>query len=335
MSRLHLSNTSTATTCDDFELQRLVVLNEETEDSPIFHQPKLKTCQFKWMAEIDPTALAAYRYVGVLLPAIPVVLYKQEPVIPKGKCMVLILRCFTGTMSLMLSFYAFRHMSLADASVIIFSVPVFTAIFARMFLKEPCGIFTVFSIVLTVIGVIFIARPSFLFGSMINSLGNSRGELEIWGIVAAFSATLFGASIYVLLRALKGVHFSVLMSNFGAFALVQCLLISWWVGGLCMPPCGFDRLLIVALAVFSFSGQILLTLALQMEQAGPVSIARSADIVFAFIWQVLFFEEVPNRYSVTGAVLVLTSVILTGMRKWAIALPETSSLKHKLKIFTK
>jgi hypothetical protein len=42
----------------------------------------------------------------------------------------------------------------------------------------------------------------------------------------------------------------------------------------------------VLLAVFSFAGQILLTMALQREQAGPVAIARSADVVFAFIWQV-------------------------------------------------
>jgi hypothetical protein len=28
-------------------------------------------------------------------------------------------------------------------------------------------------------------------------------------------------------------------------------------------------------------------MALQHEQAGPVAIARSADVVFAFIWQVV------------------------------------------------
>lgn len=90
------------------------------------------------------------------------------------------------------------------------------------------------------------------------------------------------------------------------------------------------RLLVVALALFSFGGQILLTLALQMEQAGPVAIARSADIVFAFFWQVLFFNEIPNKYSVGGAILVTSSVLLTGLRKWAVSLPETSSVKKSL-----
>ena len=67
-----------------------------------------------------------------------------------------------------------------------------------------------------------------------------------------------------------------------------------------------------------------------MEQAGPVAIARTADIVFAFFWQVLFFNEIPNRYSIGGALLVTSSVLLTGLRKWAISLPESSSAKKSL-----
>lgn len=248
---------------------------------------------------------------------------------------MLLLRSFTGTAALMLSFYAFRHMPLADASVIVFSVPVFTAIFARMFLKEPCGLFNVFSVVLTLIGVVLITRPPLLFSETINSLGESTERTEIWGAVAAFSATLFGANAYVLLRALKGIHFSIIMTNFGSFALIQCLLVTWFIGALCLPQCGTDRYLIVALALFSFGGQILLTIALQIEQAGPVAIARSSDIVFAFIWQVLFFNEIPNRFSVGGAILVMSSVLLTGLRKWVLALPENTSLRHKLGILAK
>lgn len=285
----------------------------------------------KWRTDIDPMALAAYRYVGVLLPAIPIVIYREEELFPRGKRIMLLLRSFTGTVSLMLSFYAFRHMPLADASVIVFSVPVFTGIFAKLFLKEPCGLFNVFSIILTLIGVVLITRPPVVFGDSVNSLGSDNEQkTEVWAAVAAFSATLFGANAYVLLRALKGIHFSVIMTNFGSFAFVQCLLVTYIIGGLCLPPCGFDRYLIVALALFSFLGQILLTVALQMEQAGPVSIARSSDIVFAFIWQVMFFNEIPNKYSVGGAILVMSSVVLIGLRKWILALPQDASLRQNL-----
>ena len=224
-------------------------------------------------------------------------------------------------------------MPLADASVIIFSTPVFVAIFARLFLREPCGFFNVITVFLTLIGVVLITRPTVLFGSAIPSLTDDQiideNSGKLWGPVAAFASTLFGANAYVLLRALKGLHFSVIMTNFGGFALVYTILVAWLLGALCWPQCGYDRVLIIALALFSFLGQILLTIALQIEQAGPVAIARSADIVFAFIWQVMFFKEVPNAYSVVGALLVVSSVILTGFRKWLLSMPKNSRIRRK------
>lgn len=264
-------------------------------------------------------------------------------------------------MGLMLSFYAFRHMSLADASVIIFSTPVFVAIFARLFLNEPCGPFNIITVVLTIIGIALITHPPFIFKyfsdaaekissndivehnflSSVHEPGNvfystEKGEkFDIWGPVAALASTLFGANAYVLLRALKGLHFSVIMTNFGGFALVYTLLVSYFIfGQLCLPSCGHDRLLVLALAVFSFMGQILLTLSLQMEQAGPVALARSSDIVFAFIWQIIFFNETPNSYSIIGAGLVIFSVLLTVMRKWLLGLPLDSRIRQKMYFLT-
>lgn len=188
--------------------------------------------------------LAAFRFVGVLLPAIPIVIYKGDHPFPKGRRIMLLLRSFVGTTGLMLSFYAFRYMPLADASVIVFSVPVFVAIFARIFLKEPCGLFNVITVCLTLIGVVLITRPPLIFGHTVVSLTDTYEESEhadLWGAVAAFSATLFGANVYVLLRALKGLHFSVIMTNFGSFALVQTVVVTWAIGALCLPRCGTDR----------------------------------------------------------------------------------------------
>lgn len=282
----------------------------------------------KVLIEVNPMELAAFRFVGVLLPAIPIAIYKGESLYPTGCRLTLVLRSFVSTTALMLSFYAFRHMPLADASVIVFSVPVFVAIFAKIFLNEPCGLFNVVTVCLTLIGVVLITRPPIIFGNSIESLSD-----HLSGAIAAFGATIFGANAYVLLRALKNLHFSVIMTNFGTFALAQTVFISWLIGALCLPRCGQDRLLVIALGIFSFGGQILLTLALQIEQAGPVAIARSSDIVFAFFWQIIFFNEIPNKYSVGGALLVTSSVLITGFRKWLISLPDSSNVKKPFDIF--
>ncbi|XP_072934596.1 solute carrier family 35 member G1 [Epargyreus clarus] len=287
----------------------------------------------KSLVNIDPMQLAMFRFIGVLLPTIPVVIYTEQPVFPKGKRFLLALRSLVGTVGLMLSFYAFRNMPLADASVIVFSVPVFVALFARVFLNEPCGIWNTISIILTLVGVVLITHPPFLFEEPKPDANTDINVLR--GAMAAFVSTIFGANAYVLLRLLKGLHFSVIMTNFGAIAILQTFFFCFVFGLLCMPNCGADRFLVVCLALFSYLGQILLTMSLQMEQAGPVAIARSADIVFAFLWQVMFFNEVPNKYSVLGAILVMCSVLLVGLRKWALALPADSQLRSKLGVLAK
>ncbi|XP_034488303.1 solute carrier family 35 member G1 [Drosophila innubila] len=289
----------------------------------------------KGLVDVNPMELASFRFVGVLLPTIPILIYTKQPVFPEGKRVILMLRCFMGTTGLMLSFYAFRHMPLADASVIIFSTPVFVAIFARVFLKEPCTLFNVVTINMTLLGVVLITRPPLVFGDPVpdsDSEKYSDKTYDIWGPVAAISSTLFGANVYILLRALKNLHFSVIMTNFGAIALVYTLIVCGSIGAVCWPSCGRDRWLVVVLGIFSFLGQILLTLSLQVEQAGPVAIARCADIVFAFIWQIMFFGEAPNAYSLFGALMVVSSVILTAMKKWAMTLPRESSLRKRLRV---
>jgi len=206
------------------------------------------------------------------------------------------------------------------------------AIFARAFLKEPCTLFNVLTINMTLIGVVLITRPPFVFGDSGEREDLAGKTYDIWGPVAAISSTLFGANVYILLRALKNLHFSVIMTNFGTVALVYTLIVCGSIGAVCWPSCGRDRWLVVVLGVFSFLGQILLTLSLQIEQAGPVAIARCADIVFAFVWQMLFFGETPTAYSLVGAVMVMGSVVLTALKKWAGTLPRESSLRKRFRL---
>lgn len=117
----------------------------------------------KGMTDINIIELAMFRFVG-LLPAIPILVHQEHVPFPRGKRILLFMRCFVGCTGLVLSFYSFRHMPLADASVIIFSTPVFVALFAWIFLKEPCGVFNVITIALTLCGIVLITRPRAIFG---------------------------------------------------------------------------------------------------------------------------------------------------------------------------
>lgn len=276
----------------------------------------------KLLSDVDPLELATIRFVGILLPAIPILIYKNQNPFPKGQRFMLLLRSFAGATSLSLTFYAFRHMPLADASVIVFSVPVMVAVFARIFLKEPCGLFHYFTLFLTMLGVLMITRPPILFGQ-------TTKHNNFLGPLAALLSTFFAAIVYILLRALKNLHFSVIMICFATYSILQTSGMAWATGGMCWPKCGTERLLVVALGVFSFSGQMLLTIAAQLEEVGLVAIARTVDVVFAFMWQIIFFNEIPNIFSIIGAILVTSSVVVVGLRKWMMSLPTTSAVRKK------
>lgn len=285
----------------------------------------------KYMKELHPGQLATLRFLGILVFTMPVVAYSQEPVFgPKKVRHYLIIRGIVGATSLFLRFLAFRYLPIADASVIVFSIPVFVAIFARIFLKEPCGIFHVIAIFLTLLGIFLITKMPLVIA---NRMEYSTEQL--WGVVAAVGSTFFGSSVYVVIRKIKSLHHSVIMFNFGWVAIVETVILTAAIGNFGLPNCGLNQWLVILLGIFSFCGQTLLTLALQNEHAAPVSIVRaSVDIVLAFFWQILFFHEMPDAYSISGAALVSFCVVMISFRKWILSLSEDSTLRKKLFFLT-
>lgn len=101
--------------------------------------------------------------------------------------------------------------------------------------------------------------------------------------------------------------------------------------GFSMPKYNWEWFYIVALGVLSFFGQVLLTRSLQLEAAGPVSVVRAAtDIALAFVWQLWLFNDVPDAWSISGALIVTLCVLLTSVRKWVMSLPQHSEIRRKL-----
>jgi drug/metabolite transporter (DMT)-like permease len=83
---------------------------------------------------------------------------------PKNQRRLLFFRGFTGSISIILSFFAIRYLDVSDVETITNSNVIITAIFSRIFLNEKMTISHVLALVLNIIGVVFVLRPSFLFG---------------------------------------------------------------------------------------------------------------------------------------------------------------------------
>ena len=78
--------------------------------------------------------------MGIFVLTIPMIVYHDlNPFGPPELRHLLILRGLAGATSLFLRFVAFQNLPIADASVIIFSIPVFVSVFAWIFLKVSNG----------------------------------------------------------------------------------------------------------------------------------------------------------------------------------------------------
>ncbi|KAI8823174.1 uncharacterized protein EV422DRAFT_394630 [Fimicolochytrium jonesii] len=163
---------------------------------------------------------------------------------PKGVRGLLFLRGVVGFMGLTCGWYALSLLTLADSTVLGFLSPVFTAILARLVLNEPYQLVDAITGTLSMVGVLFIARPPFLFGSTptstldtpddilaggggtddissseiaaaedMLSLTNTTSRILITspapaqsflGIMVGLTGALIGASVFIIVRKLCG-----------------------------------------------------------------------------------------------------------------------------------
>ena len=242
----------------------------------------------------------------------PAIIWEQAPLFPRECRLYLVLRGVFGTIALLLQFYAFKHLPLGDASVVIFSSPVFVVIFARVFLKESCSIVHVVLIAFTMIGVILVIQPPIIFNMSLNNYAASEWK----GVAAAFVSTLVASNVYILLRLIKSIHFLTSLFNFSIVALIIILPIVFFSNAGLHVFKEDEKLMVIALAFLSFFGQVFKTKALQLENAGPIAIARTSDVIFSFIWQYLFFGQHPSYLTLIGAVIIISCVMGLAVHKW-------------------
>lgn len=230
----------------------------------------------------------------------------------------LFLRGFLGSSAMILLFYAVQQMPLADATVIMFSNPVFTALLAWIFLKERCTVWDVVFTAFTITGVVLIARPPFLFGERVAASGlEADYQSHIKGAAAAFAGAVGAACTMVILRKMgKGVHYYLSVWYYAVIGLVTCAVTLSVLGEWSVPACGADRWVMMIIAVLGIAGQTFLTKALQIEKAGPVALMRTIDVVLAFIFQFLFLNRKPTWWSLGGALCVVSSTSGVALRKW-------------------
>jgi drug/metabolite transporter (DMT)-like permease len=217
---------------------------------------------------------------------------------------LLFMRGLVGTLALMCVFYAVTTIPLAEATLLQFLYPAFTALLGLVFLRESVQWPTILCIVLSTIGLVVIVQPDFL----VPGYWSPQTPLNIMGVGAGLLGALGSGIAYVIVRRLsKTEDASVIIFYFPFIALpISCILL----GNDFVMPSGFTWVLLLLVGVFTQIAQYGLTKAMQLETAGKASAYAYVQVLFAALLGWIFFAETPTLTTTLGALLITGGAII-------------------------
>ncbi|KAI1290259.1 Solute carrier family 35 member G1 [Halotydeus destructor] len=276
----------------------------------------------KLMPAVHPVEVVISRSIIQLLVFAPAILLTGGSFkAPKGERWPLFLRGAFGFTAFGLAYSSLHLIPLGDSSTIVFSSPVYVSIFACILIGEACGLFQVVVIAITLSGVILISKPTFIFG-VHESVADIEYRTE--GTIMSFISSMATALTFVMIRKLQKTSASVVIAWFSIISIIMGIIVLTGVyvfldqDHLIRFPTDFtmkEWLLLLVNGLCGVAGQFSLTIALKIEEAGVVSLARTTDIIVAFIYQVSFLAEPVHWTSLVGAAIVMLGVCVSGVRR--------------------
>ena len=132
----------------------------------------------------------------------------------------LILNGIFYVMSATLFQVSLNTLNLADASVIYFTMPVWTAFAGLIFLDERLNRFQMVGIFLSIIGVIMDARPGSIFG---DKIGHKNSKSDVVGIMLCLGGSISGALYTVTVRKVAKKYKSFVVAMYPG--IVGCIVL--------------------------------------------------------------------------------------------------------------
>ncbi|CAM3685484.1 DMT family transporter [Parendozoicomonas haliclonae] len=214
---------------------------------------------------------------------------------------LLIGRGVAGTLAMMAIYYTVTVMPLAEATVIQYLHPVFTAVLALIFLKEKVRSTTILAIVISLTGLGVVVMPTIDPDIVANFSPIALGT-------ALFGA--FGSAVaYVIVRCLaqKNEDGSVIIFYFPLVALPMSLIL---LGDDFVMPDLWPAFLLLMLGVFTQIGQIGLTKAMKCDDAAIATAYSYVQVIFSAALGWVFFDEIPLITTVLGGALIIIGALV-------------------------
>jgi S-adenosylmethionine uptake transporter len=211
---------------------------------------------------------------------------------------------FGGT-AVLLYFTSIEKIGVGIATLLNYTSPVWSTIFAWLFLRERPRQHAVGALALTLVGVALVTS------------GQAQGwRLGGWQLVATLSAVLSGMAI-TSIRATRmqsadgspGENSWTVFASFTTVGLLATLPTVLPPFGAWLAPTAHDWALLAVCGLLSVGAQILMTSALGRLTAVGLGILQQATVVLAMVGGIALFGEKMSWRGAVGSVITMTGVV--------------------------
>ena len=271
------------------------------------------TTLIKFLGPGYPAALQTfYRQLAGVIVLLPLIARDWRAAFRTTRPGILIFRSSAGVLALIMGFYAYQKLPLADANALSFTRTLWLVPLAAFVLREPIGPLRIGAALVGFIGVLIMLRPG--------AGGAHGGGWSAWigwpQVCALASAFLFALTITGM-KVMTRDHSPFVLLVYAAvlglvFAIPPALFVWRW-------PTWPDLGLLAAMGVIGTLTQGAYIKGMEAGEAAVMAPIDYTRLVFAVGAGLLLFHEVPKPATLVGAAIVVASTLFISWREHQLA----------------
>ncbi|HEX2494067.1 MAG TPA: DMT family transporter [Steroidobacter sp.] len=259
------------------------------------------TLLIKLLGREYPAALQTfYRQAAGLLVLAPLIVSNPRAAFHTTRLGLLLFRALAGTAAMILSFYAYQAMPLADANALSFTRTLWLVPLAAFVLKEPVGPRRITATMVGFLGALLMLQPS------------AAGHMG-WPAIAALSSAFLIALTVTGMKVMTRDHTTTTLMTWSAtlgfvLAIPPALFVWRW-------PSMLDLLLLAAMGVLGTATQACYIKGMSEGQAAVMAPLDYTRLIFAVGLGYAWFGDIPNVLTMTGASIIVASTVYITWRE--------------------
>jgi len=212
------------------------------------------------------------------------------------------------------AFYAFSVLPLAQTYAFLFGMPLLITVLSVPMLGERVGIHRGTAVIVGLIGVLVVLRPGYV-------------ELGL-GHAAGLTAAVGAAISSLIVRKIGNEERSTVLMIYPMFA--NLLLMAALLPGRYVPMALFDLGTVATMAILASLASLCIILAYKSGEASVVAPMHYSQMTWAIIYGYFFFAELPDKFTLIGACIIISSGLYVVFRESRVTVSEnTPVLRNK------